>query len=70
MDRSPEQIYRERADFLLRENMQKLKGLVDLLCLGVLEDMDQAEREEFLRKIQHQTDILFEKLEASITQQP
>jgi hypothetical protein len=70
MTPSPEQIYRERADFLLRENMQKLKGLVDLLCLGVLDDMDQEEREEFLRKIQQQTDILFEKLEASITLQP
>lgn len=70
MSHSPEQVYRERAEFLLREHMQKLKGLVDLLCLGVLDDMDEAEKEEFLGKIKQQTDILFEKLEASITQAP
>ena len=70
MNKTPEQVYREQADFLLRENMQKLKGLVDLLCLGVLDDMSQSEREDFLLKIKHHTDTLFEKLEASIIQAP
>jgi hypothetical protein len=40
--------------------------MVDLLCLGVLDDMSAEEREEFLRKIKQNTDSLFEKLEASI----
>ena len=43
MNVSPDQVYRQQADFLLRESMHKLKGLVDLLCLGVLDDMDETE---------------------------
>ena len=69
MNKTPEQIYREQADFLLRENMQKLKGLVDLLCLGVLDDMSESEKEEFLRKIKQHTDSLFDKLETSISRE-
>ncbi len=68
MNKTPEQMYREQADFLLRENMQKLKGLVDLLCLGVMDDMTEAEKDDFLHKIKQNTDSLFEKLESSIFQ--
>ena len=70
MNKTPEQMYREQADFLLRENMHKLKGLVDLLCLGILDDMSEAEKDEFLHKIKQHTDTLFEKLETSITGVP
>ncbi|KGE70725.1 hypothetical protein [Spirochaeta lutea] len=62
-----EQFYKAEADFLLRENMNKLKGLIDLLGLGVMETMTEQERAEFIKKIQHNMDSLYEKLEASIT---
>lgn len=61
------QLYREQADFLLRENMNKLKGLIDLLCLGVTDSMTEPERDDFLRKIQQNMDSLYQKLEASIS---
>ena len=63
----PDVLYRKKADFLLRENMNKLKGLIDLLCLGAIDDMDSAERDEFLRKIKLHMDSLYEKLENSIS---
>ena len=46
--------------------MNKLKGLIDLLCLGVTESMSEGERDDFLRKIQQNMDSLYEKLESSI----
>ena len=67
MNLSTGQLYREQADFLLRENMNKLKGLIDLLCLGVTDSMLEAERDDFFRKIQQNMDSLYEKLEASIS---
>jgi len=67
MNSSTGQLYREQADFLLRENMNKLKGLIDLLCLGVTEAMTESERDEFLGKIQHNMDSLYQKLESSIS---
>lgn len=64
--KSPKNLYREEADFMLRENMNKLKGLVDLLDLGILESMEAVEQQEFIAKIKENTDSLFEKLEHSI----
>lgn len=61
-----EDMYREEADFVLREHMNKLKGLVDLMALGIMDDMDDAAREEFIQRIKEQTDRLFAKLEQSI----
>jgi len=62
-----ENLYRREADFLLRENMNKLKGMVDLLCLGILDSMSETEKSEFLIKIQANMDSLYEKLDASIS---
>jgi hypothetical protein len=62
----PDRLYREKADFLLRENMNKLKGLIDLLCLGAMDEMGPEERDEFLQKIKLHMDTLYEKLESSI----
>lgn len=67
MNSSTGQLYRAEADFLLRENMNKLKGLIDLLCLGAADGMSEAERDEFLHKIKTNMDSLYEKLEASIS---
>jgi len=66
MPHSSEQFYREQAGFLLRENMNKLKGLIDLLSLGAMDEMRPDEREEFLQKIKQNMDSLYEKLESSI----
>jgi hypothetical protein len=62
-----EKFYMAEADFLLRENMNKLKGLIDLLGLGVMDSMSEGEKSEFIQKIQQNMDSLYEKLEASIT---
>lgn len=56
----------EEADFLLRENMNRLKGLIDLLCLGVMDDMTDQEKDEFLAKIQQHMDSFFTTIEESI----
>lgn len=58
--------YKSEADFLLRENMNKLKGLIDLLNLGILDTLDSEERDEFIKKIKANMDSLYEKLESSI----
>ncbi len=58
--------YRSEADFLLRENMNKLKGLIDLLDLGVLDTLNDLERDEFISKIKIHMDSLYQKLETSI----
>lgn len=58
--------YMEEADFLLRENMNRLKGLIDLLVLGAMDDMSDSEKEEFLQKIKLNMDSLFSSLEESI----
>lgn len=63
----PENLYRREADFLLRENMNKLKGMIDLICLGIFETMEPEEKEEFLGKLQHNMDTLYQKLDASIS---
>ena len=59
--------YRRQADFLLRENMNKLKGMVDLLELGILETMSKQEQDEFFKKMSHNMEVLYEKLEESIS---
>jgi len=59
-------LYREEANFLLRENMHKLKGLVDLLCLGILDTLNEKEKEEFLQKIRSNMTSLFTQLEFGI----
>ncbi|AHC14269.1 hypothetical protein [Salinispira pacifica] len=61
-----EKFYAEEADFLLRENMNRLKGLIDLLCLGAMDDMSEEEKEEFLQKIQSNMNSFFDTLEDSI----
>jgi hypothetical protein len=65
----PEELYRREADFLLREHMNKLKGFVDLLNLGVLDTMSETEKQEFLQKMQQYMDRLYAKLDASISAQ-
>ncbi len=59
-------LYKEEADFLLRENMNRLKGLIDLLCLGAMDDMAEDEKEEFLEKIRSNMDSFFKTIEESI----
>lgn len=61
-----DKFYAEEADFLLRENMNRLKGLIDLLCLGAMDDMNEEEKEEFLQKIQSNMNSFFDTLEDSI----
>ncbi len=61
-----EKIYMEEADFMLRENMNRLKGLIDLLVLGAMDDMDEDEKEEFLQKIKSHMDSFFDTIEESI----
>lgn len=63
---SQNEFYKSEADFLLRENMNKLKGLVDLLYLGVTDTMPEAERDEFIKKIKLNMDSLYEKLDKSV----
>lgn len=58
--------YKSEADFLLRENMNKLKGLVDLLHLGILETLSAEEQDEYIKKIKLNMDSLYEKLNTSI----
>ncbi len=65
--KTPDQVYREEADFLLRENMNKLKGMIDLVCLGLLENLDPEEKEEFFSKLQNNMQSLYQKLENSIS---
>jgi hypothetical protein len=59
-------MYVEEADYLLRENMNRLKGLIDLLCLGAMDDMNDEEKEEFLQKIKSHMDSFFTTIEESI----
>lgn len=64
-----EDLYRREADFLLRENMNKLKGMIDLICLGIFDTMEFEEKEEFLGKLQNNMDSLYQKLDASISKE-
>jgi hypothetical protein len=64
---STDDLYRRQADFLLRENMNKLKGLIDLLSLGILDTMSETEKSEFIQKIRVNMDSLYQKLESSIS---
>lgn len=59
--------YKSEADYLLRENMNKLKGLVDLLQIGILDSLSIEEREEYISKIKQNMDSLYEKLNSSIS---
>jgi hypothetical protein len=61
-----DRFYKEEADFLLRENMNRLKGMIDLLCLGAMDDMGTEEKNEFLEKMQKSMGDLFSTLEESI----
>ena len=61
-----EKFYQEEAAFLLRENMNKLKGLIELLSLGALDGMNEEEKDEFISKINSNMNSLYRSLEESI----
>jgi hypothetical protein len=65
-----EDVYRREADYLLRESMNKLKGLIDLLYLGVMDSMDEEEKLRFMEKIRRSMDLLYQKLDESISRKP
>lgn len=55
-------------DFSLRESLNTVKGQVDLLYYGALEDADEEEQDSFLEELRTNTESLYDLLNSSIVE--
>ncbi len=66
MSENLEKDYVKEVDFILREKTTRLKGIVDLLYYGVLDEMKETEKHDILKQLKAQTDGLLAFLTKSI----
>jgi hypothetical protein len=60
-----ENLYRKEVDYMIREEITKLKGLTDLLYFGVLDEMDAQESQAYFTKLKQNVDNLYKHLTQS-----
>lgn len=64
----PEEYDSKQADYLLRESLFNLKGNIDLLAFGLLDEMEAEEAQSFLSTLQSNINNLYETVNGGIIQ--
>lgn len=58
----------KEADYILRESLFNLKGNIDLISFGILDDLKEDERSDFVKKLRESVDTMYSQLNSKIIQ--